>query len=525
MTALKGLTRRQRSPYHGARMQRSAPVISAVFVEYLKQAAIAGVLVAAVTTASLLVNSLIGYRSVGILYLLTISCISLFLSTPVVVFSTLLSAVLWIYFFIPPRFSILGASFEDTLMFAMYFITAFVTGILTSRLKAGERKLTQREARMEFFHDFATALSEVRDEEKIARMSVGRISAHFQGSAVLFLRGVEGELSPLPTWPQPEVGAEDFRAAALCFSGRVPSGRHTGTLPESGFHFIPLVTPDAVVGVLGISLLDWDAWTPEMESSLATVAHALSISLEREALHREHQKSLVEMESERLGRILLNTVSHEMRTPLTAIKGAVTSLLDEGEAAGPPLRAALLSEVLDASDTLNGIVENLLSMNRLESGHLKLKRSTVDIEELASVVCDSVRGEPSPHPLSVKGETTGFAVSVDFVLMAQALSNVLQNAFRHTPDGTPVEMSVGRDGSSLLVEISDSGPGVSAPDLPRLFEKFYRCEKTHGGGTGLGLTICAGIVHAHEGEVTAARASSGGLAVRVQVPRCVVREP
>jgi two-component system sensor histidine kinase KdpD len=276
--------------------------------------------------------------------------------------------------------------------------------------------------------------------------------------------------------------------------------------------------------VLGIALPGGKAWTPQQEDDLATIVRTLSISLEREVLRHEQEASLIARESERLGRILLNTISHEMRTPLTAIQGAATSLLDEEGPADPALRSALLSEILNASVRLNNIVENLLSMNRLESGHLKLRSSTVDVEELLSVALAAVRSEAGSREVTVSGLVKGTAVSVDFVLMVQALAGILQNACRHTPDGTPVEVSVHGEGRDMTIQVRDWGPGVPEFELPHLFEKFFRGEGAQAGGTGLGLTISAGIVQAHGGDIGALLPEGGGLAIVLRIPGCVIEE-
>jgi len=469
---------------------------------------------AAMGTASILnmfLVDLVGYRSVALIYLLAINLLSLVLSTTAIIVAALFSAVLWIYLFIPPRFAIRGASVEDLLMLAMYFITAFVSGVATSRLR-------ESRGRMEFLHDFARSLSELGDAPQIATMSVQRIASYLGRRAVIFLRGEDGRIDGAHPIPETGLAEADVLAVEACFAGRQPAGRQAGDPSPALFAFFPLRTPDAVVGVFGLALPGRRLWRPARENDLVLLLRTLSISLEREALHKAQEKIVIEKESERLGSILLNTVSHEIRTPLTAIQGAASSLLEEGGDANPALRSALLTEVLDASDKLNGTVENLLSMSRLESGRLKLHRTIVDVEELMGIALDSVRPETGNHPLKedlAAGEAT---VSVDFVLMAQAVANLLQNAFRHTPDGTPVEVTVRPDGGEIELTVQDRGPGVGEGDLPHLFDKFYRGEKAFGGGTGLGLAISAGIVQAHGGRIAARLREGGGLAFTIRLP-------
>lgn len=232
-------------------------------------------------------------------------------------------------------------------------------------------------------------------------------------------------------------------------------------------------------------------------------------------------------ESERLSRVLLNTVSHELRTPLTAIKGSITALMDPLTGADAEARRLLMAETLTATDRLNAIVENLLSMSRLESGMLRLKRSETDVLDLVSVVTDALRRQSTEHPLSIHVEDDIPAVSLDFILIAQVLTNLLTNAARHTPPGTPIQLSVETTSDGLSITVADEGPGVPAEELPHLFETFFRGRNAATGGVGLGLPICKGIVEAHGGRVVAFLNRKGGLSVNVVLPGSLAarREP
>lgn len=229
-------------------------------------------------------------------------------------------------------------------------------------------------------------------------------------------------------------------------------------------------------------------------------------------------------ESERLGRVLLNTISHELRTPLTTIKGSVTALMDSATGEDRDARSALLAETLTATDRLNSIVENLLSMSRLESGMLKLKKSDNDIFDLVSVVADALRRQSRDHPLSIRIDEDVPLVSLDFILMVQVLTNILLNADRHTPSGTPVELSVERKGRGVRITVADEGRGVTPEELPHLFDRFFRGKNAATGGVGLGLSICKGIVEAHGGKITAYINRKGGLSVSIFLPDSIAGE-
>ena len=312
--------------------------------------------------------------------------------------------------------------------------------------------------------------------------------------------------------------------ARWCFDSRTPCGKYTDTLHMARYHYIPLLTSSAAVGVLGVRLQKDTAWLPDQEGSLQMLGRTLSLSIEREQLSEENRRNLMAQESERLGRVLLNTVSHELRTPLTTIKGSITALMDSVTGSDPEARATLLSETLTAVDRLNAIVENLLSMSRLESGMLRLKRSPTDMMDLASVVADSARRMSSDHPLTISIEDDIPLVSLDFILMVQVLANLLGNVAAHTPLGTAVQLSVEKAGDGISITVADKGPGVDPEELPHLFETFFRGRKAATGGVGLGLPICKGIVEAHGGTIAAFINRKGGLSVNITLPESIAVE-
>ena len=482
-------------------------------------------LVAAVTILNLLALPEVGYHTVSILYLLSVIAIAFFASRAAVLVCTALSALLWDYFFIPPRFTFVIAKLEDALMIILYFVTAAALAFLMSRLRINQRMLAVRERRMVLLYNFSQELSLKHSIPEIVQTSLERISKYFEAECILFLR--EGETTierTVRSLQGSTVDDKEFGVAQWCFANRTPCGKYTDTLSFAVYHYIPLLTPDSTAGVLGIRLAEGRAWPHDQDAFLQTLGRNLSLSIERELLAEENRRNLMARESERLGRVLLNTISHELRTPLTTIKGSVTALMDSATGEDRDARSALLAETLTATDRLNSIVENLLSMSRLESGMLKLKKSDNDIFDLVSVVADALRRQSRDHPLSIRIDEDVPLVSLDFILMVQVLTNILLNADRHTPSGTPVELSVERKGRGVRITVADEGRGVTPEELPHLFDRFFRGKNAATGGVGLGLSICKGIVEAHGGKITAYINRKGGLSVSIFLPDSIAGE-
>ncbi|MGA2641757.1 MAG: sensor histidine kinase KdpD, partial [Spirochaetia bacterium] len=444
--------------------------------------------IAAVTVVNLLALPVIGYRSASILYLLSVIALAFFTDQLAVLIAAATSALLWDYFFLPPRFTFLITKLEDVLMFFLYFVTAAALAFLMSRLRLNQRMLSVRARRMSLLLDFSQSLSRQTSLDGIVSAGLEYVARYLEVEVIAFLPEAGGGLQRVPhSLGGIEVDEKEQGVARWCFDSRTPCGKYTDTLHMASYHYIPLLTSAAAVGVLGVRLLKDAAWLPDQEGSLQMLGRTLSLSIEREQLSEDNRRNLMARESERLGRVLLNTVSHELRTPLTTIKGSITALMDSVTGSDQEARATLLSETLTAVDRLNAIVENLLSMSRLESGMLRLKRSSTDVMDLASVVADSARRQSGDHPLTISIEDDIPLVSLDFILMVQVLANLLGNVAAHTPPGTPVQLSVEKAGDGISITVADKGPGVDPEELPHLFETFFRGKKAATGGVGLGL--------------------------------------
>jgi two-component system sensor histidine kinase KdpD len=481
--------------------------------------------IALVTGVNLLALPVIGYRSASILYLLAVIALAFFTDRLAVLVAAGLSALLWDYFFLPPRFTFLITKLEDVLMFFLYFVTAAALAFLMSRLRLNQRMLGVRARRMSLLLDFSQSLSRQTSLDGIVEAGLDYVSRYLEVEVIAYLPDAGGGLRTVPrSLTGIEIDEKEQGVARWCFDSRTPCGKYTDTLHMARYHYIPLLTPAAAVGVLGARLLKDTSWLPDQEDSFQMLGRTLSLSIEREQLAEENRRNLMARESERLGRVLLNSVSHELRTPLTTIKGSITALQDPVTGSDPGARSSLLSETLTAVDRLNAIVENLLSMSRLESGMMRLKRSATDVMDLASVVADSARRQSGDHPLTISVEDDIPPVLLDFTLMVQVLANLLGNVAAHTPLGTAVQLGVEKAGDGITITVADNGPGVDPDDLPHLFETFFRGKRAATGGVGLGLPICKGIVEAHGGTIAAFVNRRGGLSVSIVLPRSLAAQ-
>lgn len=251
---------------------------------------------------------------------------------------------------------------------------------------------------------------------------------------------------------------------------------------------------------------------------LETFASQVALALERNLFSGQAENHRISAENEKNRSALLSAVSHDLRTPLTAIQGAAGSLLANDQTLTPGERTQLSRSIYDESDRMNRLVQNLLDMTRLESGALQLKKEWQSVEELVGAALDLLKGRFSNHPFALKLEPGLPLVLVDGLLMEQLLMNLLENSLNHTPPGTPIELSAQRSGENLELEVTDRGPGLEPGEETSIFEKFARGSRAGKSGVGLGLSICRGIASAHGGVISASTRPGGGASFLAQLP-------
>jgi two-component system sensor histidine kinase KdpD len=224
-------------------------------------------------------------------------------------------------------------------------------------------------------------------------------------------------------------------------------------------------------------------------------------------------------ESERLGKSLLDSMTHEVRTPIAAIKSATGNLIAFQDVPLSDSQKAMLSEIHEATERLNRLVGNVLEVTRLESGHLSPRITPCDVRDLVQVAIKETRKELVEHVLTTDIDpNVPLVAPMDFVLTQQAVMTLLSNAAFHTPPKTPILLQVRRQAERIVFEVSDHGPGIAEDSIPHLFEKFYRAPNARAGGTGLGLSLVKGFVEAQGGEIDAGNAPNGGAVFAIRLP-------
>lgn len=475
--------------------------------------------VAMATGFNLILARWTGYHALSLFYLLAVVGLGLFVGRGAVLLGAASSALLWNFLFVPPRFTLHIASLHDALMCGVLFVVALAMGQLTARIRAQQAAEREREERATALYLLTRELAEAKDLAQLLSVVVRQLGDTFHAEAALLLPENDGR-EPLTPYPFSTFDAteKEESVATWAYKNRKPAGRDTDTLPSSQALYLPLLTSTGCVGVVGLKPRSANRWSLQERNLLDNFIRQIALVIDRQRLSDSEQEAKLVAESERLGKALINSVSHELRTPIAAITTAATSLADLSADAPTHMRSGLIDEVVEASQRLNRLVGNLLDITRLESGHVKPKMEWCDAGDLIQVSVQRTAHQLRQHRVSSKVEGRLPLVRMDFVLMEQALNNLLSNAAVHTPAGTAIEISARVDGPELFLSVADNGRGLPAEGAERIFDKFFRGPGAPTGGSGLGLSIVKGFVEAQGGRISARNRDHGGAEFVIRLP-------
>jgi two-component system sensor histidine kinase KdpD len=434
--------------------------------------------------------------------------------------ASLVSIALFDFFFVPPRFTFAVSDVGYLLTFAVMLAIALIISGLTLRIRAQAETARVRERNTTALYAMSRELAATRSQADLTAIATRHLETCFGAQVVVLLRGAAGRVEvPVGVASGYPMDDKERSVAQWVFDHGRPAGLGTDTLPAAGAQYLPLLASTGTVGVLGVRPRDRASLDePAVQGLLEAFAGQSALALERGMLAERAQQEQVEVEAERLRTSLLSSLSHDLRTPLGAITGAASSLL-EGRVADDVTRRELLKTILEESQRMNRLIANLLDMIRVESGALQVQKEWQPLEEPVGVALIRLEERLRDHPVTVNLPPDLPLVPLDEVLIEQVLINLLENAAKYTPAGTPVEITAVALDGMVRVDVADRGPGFEPGEETRIFEKFYRAPSGAGtSGVGLGLTICRGIIMAHGGRIWAENRPEGGAVFRFTLP-------
>jgi two-component system sensor histidine kinase KdpD len=432
--------------------------------------------------------------------------------------ATFLSVAAYDFFFISPFYTFTVHDVRYIFTFIVMFVIAFVISTLTLRIRHQAEAARQRERRTAALYSLSRKLVHERGIEQLSAIAIKHISDVLSSHVIVLVPGERGKLTVPATGPGTfALDQKEMSVAQWSFDHRQRAGLGTDTLSGSRALYLPLASASKTVGVIGVMPGAGHFFDQEQVHILESFANQTAMAIERASLAEEAQEALLKAETETLRNTLLSSVSHDLRTPLAAITGAASTLLQKEVTFGVAEKQELVQTIYEEAEHLNQIIRNVLNMTRLEAGTITVKKEWQPLEEIIGAVLDRLSEKIKDRPLKTSLPEDLPLLSFDPLLIEQVLMNLLDNALKYTPQGTPIEISASVRDGEVMVELEDRGPGIPPGEEEKIFEKFVRASAT-GGGIGLGLTICRAVITAHGGKIWAENRAGGGAAFRFTLP-------
>lgn len=479
--------------------------------------AMSAVFCALTTLIALPLHSLFELTNIAMLFLLAVVLASVRYGFGPAVVAAFLNVAAFDFFFVPPRLTFAVADMQYLMTFVVMLLVGLITAKLTAGLKFQARVASRREQRVRALYEMSRDLSGALMFEQIAEICQRFAEKSFGARAVIVLSGDEGRMhEPIDT--PGDIPVIDLGICQWAFDHNTEAGCGTDTLPGSPLMYIPLKAPMRTRGVLALEPRHpRRILAPEQRRLLDTFASLISIALERVHYVDVAQTTTVQMESERLRNSLLSAISHDLRTPLSALVG----LADSMSMTQPTVQQAeIATSMREEALRMNSLVNNLLDMARLQAGAVRLNRQWQPLEEVVGSAIKAVNRILALHSVSVHLSDDLPLLEFDAVLIERVLANLLENAAKYTPPGSSIRIGAApNDHKKIDIWVEDNGPGLPTGREEEIFKKFERGQKESATpGVGLGLAICRAIVEAHGGSIRAENRESGGARFVFSLP-------
>ncbi|MFI5165095.1 MAG: DUF4118 domain-containing protein [Thermoanaerobaculales bacterium] len=479
----------------------------------------------AVVAACSLVDGLVlpyfGLANLIMVYLLGVLVVSALTGRGPAVLASIASVAAFDFLFVPPRLSFSVSDTQYLVTFGIMLGVALLISSLTTRVREQAEAARAREQRTAALYAVSRACASAGETYEVVRIAAHQVAEVFNSEAAVFLPHRNGRLVPVYSEAASfAVKPAESSVAQWVFDHGERAGFGTATLPGSQALYLPLAGARGAVGVIAIRPgSQVRQLGPEQIRLLEAFANQIALAVERTNLAAEAQAAELEAQTERMRSSLLSSVSHDLRTPLTAIEGAASTLLRGGEEVPQAVQAELLVSIHEEAERMNRFVGNLLEMTRLESGAIKVHKEWQPAEEVIGAALDRLQSRLAGRAVHTNLALDLPLVSLDAVLIGEVLVNLLDNAVKYTPPDATIEVNVKRDGGGITFEVADRGPGLPQGEEQRIFEKFYRSAGVPPQpGAGLGLAICQAIVTAHGGAIRATNRPGGGAVFSFWLP-------
>jgi len=475
-------------------------------------------MVALVTAVSWPIYGRINSTNLVMLYLAVVVISALYLGRGPSMLASVLGVLAFDFFLVEPRLTFAVSDTQYVITFLGLFIVSVAISNLAGRVREQVEAIRVQEQQSSTLYALSRELTVSPDLDTVLVKVIEQIGQTFNRQAVILLPHGSG-LSVRATTTGFILDEDEKAVANWAYDKNHVAGRGTDTLPGAKIRYQPLNVAGRVVGVLGVKPDDAHRLNLTQRELLDAYASLAALAIERAQLAEQARQAEIASATEKLQTALLNSISHDLRTPLVSITGALTSLDEQAESLNDEHRHSLVITAREEAERLNRLVGNLLSMTRIESGAIKLHREPGDIQDVIGTALEQLGKRVTDHEIKVNVPEDFPLVPMDFTLIVQVIVNLLENAVKYSPKGSLIEVSALLSDDKARVEVADRGVGIPSEDLTHIFDKFYRVQRPESvTGTGLGLSISKGIVEAHYGNIYARARDTRGTVVSVELP-------
>ncbi|UST93975.1 sensor histidine kinase [Pseudomonas siliginis] len=501
---------------HEQRQPRPRNSVTLVWFDY----ALALVATLLATALAWAVSSVLPLPNISLVFLAAVLLVAVRSSLGPALACAALSFLTYDFLFIPPNFSFSIQREEDVLTLLFFLLMAALTGNLAARQRRQLQALRDTQEETSELLDLSRKLTAATDRQAVISAAAQHLEGWSDVQLCLLNRDGQGGWKVETGGPLQFTEAE--RAAAdWAWQHDQPAGKGTGTLPLGRWWWWPLSVEDGPLALLGVCAKEGQSLSGQRRRLLTALSQPLAQALARAQLADDLEAARLHGETEQLRSALLASVSHDLRTPLTAMRGSIDSLLALGEAIPLEDRRELLEGTRDEAERLDRYIQNLLDMTRLGHGALKLARDWVSPADIVGSSLNRLRAVLAPLQVSTEVPAELPLLYVHAALIEQALVNVLENAARFSPSHGRLQLRAGANEQEIFFAVSDEGPGIPEEDRAKIFDMFYTAARGDRGGqgTGLGLAICQGMVGAHGGRISVADGIDGrGTCITLHLP-------
>lgn len=487
----------------------------------------AGILVLVTLIGLLFYNFGFTEANIITLYILGVMLISVYTRSSICSLVASITSVLTFNFlFTVPRFTLQAYDSEYPITFLVMFLASLLTGSLASKLKSHAKRSAQVAWRTKLLFETSQNLQRAHTQEEIVSVTAKQLLKIFQRDIVVYSIDENGLLEPEiflvdeAASPQRYTTAKEREVAQWVLSNNKRAGAGTETLPDARCTYLSIRTGERVYSVVGIATSDKPLDSFE-SSILLSVLGECALALENQKNVEEKEAAAVIAKNEQLRANLLRSISHDLRTPLTSISGNASNLLSNGPLFDAKTKEQMYADIYDDAMWLINLVENLLSVSRLEQGRMNLHMTTELIDEVVAEALRHINRKRAEYHFHVQSSDDYLLAQIDAKLIVQVLINILDNAMKYTPPGSDIEIGWKQEGKFIYISVADNGPGIPDQAKPHIFDMFYSASNQIADSRrsmGLGLALCKSIVNAHGGEIVVSDHKPHGSIFTFSVP-------